>query len=184
MRNFSPLFVLVALLALAGCERVKKLAQTASKEPTAAIPVPPGGEVVTDIVQGGFDSFLQQKGRLVIIDFTADWCGPCRMIGPILHKLATERGGTVVVGKVNVDRFPEISAREKVRGIPDVRFYRDGQRVDGFVGALPEGEVRRRIETHAKDLTVAAAVAKPTPVGDSKPKPFTKDWLPDGMQRR
>ncbi len=144
------------------------------------------GSWVITIPQGGYDSFRLQPGKVVVIDFHADWCGPCRQLGPILEKIASDHGGKILVGKVNVDEYREIAAKEGVQGIPDVRIYRDGGEVDRFVGLPDESEVRRRLETQLIGLpqsTSAAGEAKPDPPAQA-PQPMSKDWLPPGMQRR
>jgi putative thioredoxin len=80
------------------------------------------------------------------VDFWAPWCGPCRALGPILEKLATEYGGRFRLAKVNSDENQELSRELNVRSIPDVRAFRDGQQVDQFMGALPERQVRAFID--------------------------------------
>jgi len=102
-----------------------------------------------DVTARSFDAEVIEASRHlpVIVDFWAPWCGPCRMLGPILEKLAREFAGRVKVVKVNADENLELSARYGVRSIPDVRAFRDGRPVAQFLGALPESEVRRFIET-------------------------------------
>ncbi len=82
----------------------------------------------------------------VVVDFWAAWCQPCRMLGPLLEKLASELGGRFVLVKVDTDRMPEVAAVFGVHSIPAVFAFRNGQVVDEFVGVMPEGELRKWLE--------------------------------------
>lgn len=176
----------IVFCGLASCEKVRELRSKLEKKPPEAAAVSHSGALVTEISQSDYNSFRQQSGKVVIIDFHADWCGPCRKLGPILETIAGEHGGKIVIGKINVDQNRELATNEGVRGIPDVRIFRDGREVDRFVGLPAGSEVRRRLEIHLKDLPEAApeaAEAKPeTPQPSAEP--MSKDWLPQGMQRR
>src|SRR4051794_10283104 len=98
-----------------------------------------------DVTDADFQTEVMDKSKTVpvVVDLWAEWCGPCRTLGPIIEKVVAETGGQVALVKVDVDSNPAISQAFRVQSIPAVYALRDGQVVDGFVGAYPEAEVRR-----------------------------------------
>ncbi len=100
---------------------------------------------LVDAGDGDFGAAIDTK-RLVVVDLWAPWCGPCRMVAPILEKLANEFATELKVVKVNVDDSPKTAQRYQARSIPMLLFMRDGELVDTVVGAQPEHVLRARIE--------------------------------------
>ena len=92
----------------------------------------------------------------VLVDFWATWCGPCKTLGPILEKLAGEYNGAFLLAKVDVDKEQQIAAAFQIRSVPTVFLVKDGQLVDGFPGALPEGQLREFLASHGIQPAAAA----------------------------
>lgn len=94
-----------------------------------------------------FDSLLEE-GKLVVVDFWATWCGPCRMISPILDEAEMEMGDKFTLVKVNVDDADEIAARYRIMSIPTLLFIKNGEIVDKSVGALPKSALLEKINAN------------------------------------
>ena len=105
---------------------------------------------VFDAVTETFEAEVLQKSLQtpVLVDFWATWCGPCKILGPILEKLAGEFNGSFVLAKVDVDKEQEIAAAFQIRSVPTVFLVKGGQIVDGFPGAVPESQIREFLKQH------------------------------------
>ncbi len=113
-------------------------------------PAPAASSHVFDATTATFEAdVLQQSLQVpVLVDFWAEWCGPCKTLGPVLEKLAAEYNGAFVLAKVDVDKEQQIAAAFQIRSVPTVFLVVGGQPVDGFPGALPEGQVREFLQRH------------------------------------
>lgn len=231
---FRYLSLIILACGLSSCDSVKskmiafldqKIEQTGGESaagsadgvnPGEAASGPAGGQAqqtIRDITDAEFEEFTKISGHVVVVDFHADWCGPCKRLSPILKAIVEDHGGKVLLGKMDVDTNKQTPAKLGVRGIPDVRIYVNGKQVDKFVGLMPEQALRQRIEPHLAKITNQAPRprSKPEPEPEPEPKPqpepepepepqpqpqpqepeeepkirkMDKDWLPPGIQRK
>lgn len=98
------------------------------------------------VSDGSFDEDVLKSEKPVVVDFWAEWCGPCKMIAPALEEISSELGDKVTVAKVNIDDNPKTPAAYGVRGIPTLMLFKDGQVAAMKIGALPKGDLKAWIE--------------------------------------
>src|SRR5205809_7240996 len=109
---------------------------------------------MAEVVDASFD-------QPIIVDFWAPWCGPCKQLGPILEKIVRAANGAVRMVKLNIDENPEIAQQMRIQSIPAVYAFKDGRPVDGFVGALPESQVKQFVQR------LGGGAAGPSPIEEA-----------------
>ena len=102
--------------------------------------------MAVEITDANFEEIVLKADKPVVVDFWAAWCGPCRMIGPVIEEMAGEYEGKAIIGKVNVDENPGVSAQFGVRNIPTVLFIKNGEVADKSVGAVPKAQLAQKLE--------------------------------------
>ena len=105
---------------------------------------------LVEFTDQNFDAEALKADKPVLVDFWAPWCGPCRMVGPIIEELATSYAGKMKVGKLNTDENPAIATRYGVMSIPTILLFQAGEIVDRVVGAVPRKEFERMINEHVQ----------------------------------
>ena len=99
-----------------------------------------------EATDGNFDELVLNSDKPVIVDFWAEWCGPCRMVGPIVEEVGVDYEGKAVVAKVDVDSNPGITAKYGIRNIPTILFFKNGEVADKQVGAVPKSTIVAKLD--------------------------------------
>lgn len=106
-------------------------------------------ESTLHLTEASFDAELEKHRELLMVDFWAEWCAPCRAIAPTLEELVREANGAVTLAKVNVDEHPALAARYAIRSIPTILFVKGGQVIDQVIGAVPKAQLKKKLDANA-----------------------------------
>ena len=161
-------FSLYGAVDLGARKAASERPQQASQAGGPGRPGSPDGGHVFDVTEATFEADVLERSRTVpvVMDLWAEWCGPCKQLGPILEKLAAEANGAWVLARVDVDANPQLSAALQVQSIPMVVAVVGGQLVPGFLGALPEAQVRQWL---GQLMQVAGQLGMPSAAGAAGP---------------
>ncbi len=123
--------------------RARRLRELMAVQSSKVPPTAWAGPIL--LADATFDAEVRRPG-LILVDFWAEWCGPCHRVAPILEEIARARAGTLRLGKLNVDENPQAPARFRVMSIPTMLLFKDGKLVDGIVGAVPKAQIEAVID--------------------------------------
>jgi thioredoxin 1 len=101
-----------------------------------------------EFTDANFETEVLKSDKLTVVDFWAEWCGPCRAIGPVVEELATQYAGQVNIGKLNVDNNANVSTNFGITSIPAILFFKNGQVVDKQIGAVPKSVIEKKIQAN------------------------------------
>ncbi len=99
-----------------------------------------------EFTDSNFEELVLKSDKPVVVDVWAEWCGPCRMVGPVVQEIAAEYEGKAVVGKLNVDQNAQVSMKYGIRSIPTILFFKNGEVVDRSVGAVPKSQLTQKLD--------------------------------------
>ena len=105
-----------------------------------------GIDMALEFTDSNFQELALNSDKPVLVDFWAEWCGPCRMVGPVVEELAKEYEGKAVIGKLNVDNNPQVATKYGIRSIPTILFIKNGEVVDRSVGAVPKATLAGKLQ--------------------------------------
>jgi thioredoxin 1 len=120
--------------------------QLANAKETKSEKTQTGPSTPVDISDASFDNMVLKSDKVVVVDFWAAWCGPCKMIAPYMKDLASEYSGKIIVGKLDVDKNKITAQKYQISAIPIVMIFKNGQMVEKIVGALPKSEYKAKID--------------------------------------
>jgi thioredoxin 1 len=104
-------------------------------------------EGVTSVTNDSWEKEVMQSQNVVMVDFWAAWCGPCKMVAPVVEELAKEYEGKAKFFKLNTDENPDLASRYKIRGIPTLMFFKNGQIMEQIVGVVPKAQLKAKLDT-------------------------------------
>ena len=104
------------------------------------------GDLTFNVNENTWDSEVLQYDGIVLVDFWAAWCGPCKIVGPVVDEIAKDYEGKVKVAKVNTDENSNLASRYKIMGIPTLMFIKNGSIADTMVGAVPKGQIQSKLD--------------------------------------
>jgi thioredoxin 1 len=111
--------------------------------------IPMGDVATVHLTEQNFDEALAANQSVMMVDFWAEWCAPCRAIAPTLEELVREGNGNITLAKVNVDEQPALAARYGIRSIPTILFVKGGQVLDQVIGAVPKAQLKKKLDANS-----------------------------------